>query len=51
MSFNEGNLHERVDMLERENDALGEKGTCTYRTHERLRNAVARLVADARARA
>ena len=24
MSFNEGNLHERVDMLERENDALRE---------------------------
>ena len=30
--------------------ALGEKGTCTYRTHARLRDAVARLVADARAR-
>lgn len=25
MSFNEGNLHERVDMLERENDALREE--------------------------
>lgn len=48
MSFNEGNLHEKVDMLERENDALRELVYDMVVRCQTLENVAGMAVLDAR---